>query len=109
MADLGEVVWPTRVQSERLTLRETRAGDRSGYIDLLTSQELRQFLGGAPEHAEVEAHAPEIPGASPGVFALELAGTFIGTVTLNRRDVERPGHVSPQGLEIEVSYVLRRA
>lgn len=106
MANLGDVAWPSRIQSERLTLREAIASDRPGYIDLLTSQEVRQYLGGPLDRAEVEANAPEIPGAHPGAFAVELAGTFIGRVIVDRRDSKRPGHVLPGGLEIEISYAL---
>lgn len=74
MADLVDVQWPARIQTERLTLRATEPGDRNGYVDLLTSQEIRRHLGGAPERDEIEANLPETPGCYPGVFAVEHVG-----------------------------------
>jgi RimJ/RimL family protein N-acetyltransferase len=49
---------------------------------------------------------PQIPGNRPGVFAVEREGVFIGTVTFVRRDRERPGHVRPDGGEIELGYMF---
>ena len=106
MADLGDVQWPTRLVTERLLLRATEARDRAGYLELLTSEEVRRHLGGAHERDEVEAKLPAAPGAYPGEFAVEQDGQFLGTVILHRRDPDRPGHARPEGLELEVSYTL---
>jgi RimJ/RimL family protein N-acetyltransferase len=75
-------------------------------VDLLTSPEVRRHLGGAQERDEIEANLPATPGCCPGVFAVEHAGDFLGTVMLDRRDPDRPGHIRPEGLELEVSYTL---
>lgn len=42
----------------------------------------------------------------PGVFAVELTGKFIGVVSLDRRDRERPGHLRESGDEVEISYTF---
>lgn len=44
--------------------------------------------------------------AHPGHFCVEKDGLFLGTVTLNRRPRSRPGHLSPEGNELEVSYTF---
>ena len=49
---------------------------------------------------------PEVPGNRPGVFAVEAGGSFIGIVTLGRRDQGRPGHLRAQGDELEISYLF---
>lgn len=38
--------------------------------------------------------------------ALKDSGAFIGTVGLDRRDADRPGHLRPAGLDLEISYIL---
>jgi RimJ/RimL family protein N-acetyltransferase len=106
MAALVDVQWPARFQTERLTLRAIEPRDRPRYVDLLTSPEVRRHLGGAQERDEIESSLPETPGRDAGVFAVEHAGDFLGTVTLDRRDPDRPGHTRPGGLELEVSYAL---
>ncbi len=42
----------------------------------------------------LERTVPEIPGRRPGFLVAELDGTMIGTITLDRRDDERRGHVA---------------
>lgn len=37
---------------------------------------------------------------------IELDGVMIGTVTLDRRDAERPGHLRPEAGEAELGYLL---
>ncbi len=49
---------------------------------------------------------PEVPRRRPGHFVVELDGAMIGTVTLDRRDAERPGHLGPDGGEAELSYLF---
>jgi RimJ/RimL family protein N-acetyltransferase len=34
------------------------------------------------------------------------SGAFVGTIGLDRRDSDRPGHLAPDDLEPELSYVL---
>jgi len=107
MADLGDVRWPPDpIQTKRLLLRRTEARDRDGYIELLCSEEVRRYLGGPHSHEDVERALPEVPGNHSGVFAVEAGGKFIGSVTLDRRDPVRPGHVRAEGNEVEVSYTF---
>jgi RimJ/RimL family protein N-acetyltransferase len=107
VAVLTDVVWPPApLRTERLVLRQTRAGDRSGYIELLCSDQVRRFLRGAQSRKVVELTAPEVPGAYPGVFAVELRGTFVGAVVVERRDRDRLGHFLDRGNELEVSYTF---
>ena len=42
-----------------------------------------------------------VPGSSPS-----KDGAFIGTVTVDRRDPDRPGHLRTQGNEVEVGYLF---
>jgi hypothetical protein len=72
-------------QDRRLVVRSTQATDRRGYIELFCTDEGRGYLGGALDRDEVEAAMPATPRHRPGVFAVELAGAFIGVVTLVRR------------------------
>jgi RimJ/RimL family protein N-acetyltransferase len=111
MGVITDVVWPPRepLTTERLTLRQTQASDRPGYVELLCSDDVRRFLGGASPREAVERLTPEVPGAYPGVFAVNLLGSFIGAVMIERRDREKPGHVHATREELEVSYALLTA
>ena len=108
VADLEDVRWPTdRIETERLCLRAPIAGDRDGYIELLSSEAVRRYLGGPRCSREYAAkHLPAVPTSRAGEFAVESTGTFVGTVNIDRRDPERPGHVRAEGNEIEVSYTF---
>jgi RimJ/RimL family protein N-acetyltransferase len=47
MAELGTVPWPPDpIRTERLTLRESEARDRAGFVELLASPEVNAYLGG---------------------------------------------------------------
>ena len=48
--------------------------------------------------------------AEPGsyVIAGRHSGRFVGVLGLGRRAADRPGHVTDEGGELELSYVLRR-
>lgn len=37
---------------------------------------------------------------------IDLDGAMIGTITLDRRDAERPGHVRPDAEETELGYMF---
>ncbi|MFC8125047.1 GNAT family N-acetyltransferase [Streptomyces sp. NPDC057302] len=107
MAELGPVGWPPApMRTQRLALRESEARDRAAFIDLFASPEVRTHLGGPRPRAELERAAPEIPGRRPGLFVVDLHGAMIGTITLDRRDAERPGHLRPEGLEAELGYMF---
>lgn len=107
MADLGNVPWPPDpIGTKRLLLRRTEVADRVPYIDLVCSDDVYRYLGGSHARGDVERDAPEVPGNRPGVFAVEAEGAFLGAVTVDRRDPERPGHVIAGGHEVEVGYML---
>jgi RimJ/RimL family protein N-acetyltransferase len=54
----------------------------------------------------LEGTVPEIPGQRAGFFAAELDGAMIGTVTLDRRDSERRGHVAPDSIAPWLGYLF---
>lgn len=106
-SELTDAPWPPGpIATERLIVRPTCASDRSGYIDLLASDEVREYLGGPRPREELELIAPEIPGNRPGVFAVEVSHMFVGAVVLDRRGTDQPGHLRPDGGELEVSYTF---
>ncbi|WP_314220250.1 GNAT family N-acetyltransferase [Streptomyces zaehneri] len=107
MTELGPVAWPPApIRTDRLLLRESEARDRAAFIELFTSPEVRTYLGGPRPHDELERTVPEVPGRRPGVFVIELDGALIGTVMLDRRDAERPGHLRPDAEEAELGYMF---
>ena len=107
MTDLEPVAWPPApIRTERLVLREPEAGDRAAFIELFASPEVRIHLGGPRPREELERELPKEPSRRPGSFAIDLDGAMIGTVTLDRRDAERPGHVRPDAGEAELGYML---
>ena len=107
MAELGTVAWPPApIRTERLVLRESEARDRAAFIELFASPEVCAYIGGARPRAELERTVPEVPGRRPGLFVVDLAGAMIGTVTLDRRDAERPGHLHPDAGEPELGYLF---
>jgi len=107
MGDLGPVVWPPApIATERLVLREPEAWDRAAVIELFASPEVGAYLGGARPREELERATPAAPRRRPGLFVVDLDGAMIGTVTVDRRDPERPGHVLPDGGEAELGYML---
>ncbi len=107
VAGLGAVAWPPEpIHTERLTLRRSASGDRAGLIELHASAEVYRYLGGPRDRAELERVVPALPGDRPGFFAVERDGEFVGTVTFDRRDPERPGRVHLDGHDVEVSYLF---
>jgi RimJ/RimL family protein N-acetyltransferase len=87
-------------------LREPVAGDRPAAVDLFSSPEVYAYLGGARPRDDVERGVPDVPGGRPGAFVVDLGGTMIGMVTLDRRDPDRPGHVREGGAEVELGYLF---
>jgi RimJ/RimL family protein N-acetyltransferase len=106
MTGLGPVAWPPApIRTERLVLRESEARDRAAFIELFASPEVRTYLGGPRPRDELERAMPEVPGRRPGLFVIDLGGAMIGTITLDRRDVERPGHVRPDAAELGYMFL----
>jgi RimJ/RimL family protein N-acetyltransferase len=108
MADLGPVAWPPApIRTERLVLREPEARDRAATIELFASPEVGTYVGGPRPHDELERAVPDVPGRRPGLFVVDLDGTMIGRVTLERRDAERdPGHIRPDVGQTELGYLF---
>ncbi|GAA2397507.1 GNAT family N-acetyltransferase [Streptomyces glaucosporus] len=107
MTGLGPVAWPPApIRTERLVLRESEARDRAAFIELFASPEVHAYLGGPRPRDELERAVPEVPGRRPGLFVVDLDGAMIGTVALDRRDAERPGHVRPEAGEAELGYLF---
>lgn len=107
MTELGTVVWPPApIRTERLVLRQSEARDRAAFIELFALPEVRTYLGGPRPRDELERAVPELPGRRLGLFVVDLDGAMIGTITLDRRDAERPGHVRPEAGETELGYMF---
>ncbi|KOU25414.1 GCN5 family acetyltransferase [Streptomyces sp. WM6372] len=107
MTELGPVAWPPApMRTERLVLRESEARDRAAFIELLASPEAGAHLGGPRPREGLERAVPEVPGRRPGLFVIDLDGAMIGTIMLDRRDAERPGHLRPDAGEAELGYML---
>ncbi|ROR91036.1 GNAT family N-acetyltransferase [Nocardioides aurantiacus] len=107
MADLNGVPWPPDpIQTTRLLLRTPVAADRDGVIELLCSPVATRYLAGPQSRTDVERTMPSTPSGRVGVFTVEANGRFVGTVSFDRRDASRPGHVRTGGLEVEVSYAI---
>lgn len=107
MAHLGPVAWPPLpIKTQRLVLRESEASDRACLVKLFSSPDVGTYVCGAQPREELERTVPETPGRRAGFFVVELDGTMIGMVTLDRRDSERPGHVRREAGEAELGYMF---
>lgn len=107
MAELGLVAWPPApIRTERLVLREPGARDRAAFVELFASPEVGAYLGGPRSRDDLERGMPEVPGRRPGLFVVDVDGAMIGTITFERRDAERPGHVRPDAGEAELGYMF---
>ncbi|TQJ18454.1 GNAT family N-acetyltransferase [Kribbella jejuensis] len=104
-SELEHVPWPPDpIKTDRLELRQTEPRDRTAMIELLASPEVGRYLGGAQSRDALERDLPEIPGRRAGVFAVELDGDFIGTVTLDQRDPD--DQVRPDLAQVELGYLF---
>jgi RimJ/RimL family protein N-acetyltransferase len=107
MADLGPIAWPpVPIRTERLLLREARAQDRAAFIELSASAEVSTYLGGPRPRAELEREMPEVPGQRPGLFVVDLDGSAIGTVALERRNLGPANRIRPESGEVDLGYLL---
>lgn len=105
----------TQIASDRLLLRKALDGDREGLIELQTDPQVRAYLGGPRPRDAVERFLDAVGTASttsrPGTYVVADRTTdrLLGTLMLDRRSADRPGHVTDDGEELELSYVLRRS
>lgn len=107
VSDLGPIDWPPApIRTERLVLRASEARDRAGVIELFASRVVGTFIGGPQPREELERTVPAVPGSRAGFFVVELDGAMIGTVTLDRRDAERRGHVAPDSRAPWLGYLF---
>jgi RimJ/RimL family protein N-acetyltransferase len=105
MTHLGPVSWPPEpIRTERLTLREPEARDRSAFIELLASPEVSTYLGGPRPRDELEREMPGAPERPPGLFAVDRGGVMIGQVIL-RRAKEAPLRSLASG-KAELGYMF---
>jgi len=107
MTELGPLAWPPHpIRTERLVLREPEVRDRAAIIELFASPEVGTYIGGPRQRDELERSVPETPKRRPGLFVVDLDGSMIGIVTLDRRAPEHPVHVRPRASEVEVGYMF---
>ncbi|QTD42543.1 GNAT family N-acetyltransferase [Sporosarcina sp. Te-1] len=101
------VAWPPApIKTERLLLRLSEARDRAALIDLFASPEVGTYVGGCRPRDELERAMPEVPGHRFGFFVVELNGTTIGMITLDRREPKRKGHIRLEGEELWLGYMF---
>ncbi|MGW2863250.1 GNAT family N-acetyltransferase [Streptomyces sp. NPDC001205] len=90
MTGIGPVPWPPApIGTERLVLRESQAGDRATFIELLASPEVHTYLGGPRPRDELQRDMPEVPARWPGSFVVELDGAMIGQILLRKATEHR--------------------
>ncbi|MEH0638446.1 GNAT family N-acetyltransferase [Streptomyces bottropensis] len=104
MTDLGAVAWPPApIRTERLVLRESEAGDRAAFVELLASPEVHTYLGGPRRHDELDRALPKVPERWPGSFVVDLDGAMIGQILLRRT----PGHSRPAAAgKVDLGYLF---
>jgi RimJ/RimL family protein N-acetyltransferase len=104
----------TEITSDRLLIRKAHNIDRDELIELFTDHEVRAYLGGPRPRSAVEQHFDAVDAANatskPGsyVIADNTTNRLIGTMMLDRRPADRPGHITEGGEELELPYILRR-
>ncbi|MGC7098421.1 GNAT family N-acetyltransferase [Amycolatopsis lurida] len=98
------------IESERVVVRKARDADRDGLIEVFTDPDVRRYLGGPRPRAQVEGFLDHLGAVEGGyVVADRETDAFLGMLALAPRDPNLPGHVTPEGGELELSYVLRQA
>lgn len=104
-----------RIDAGDVVLRKARDEDRDAIIAHVTDADVRAHLGGPQEREAVErdldgsgvAAVTDAPGAY--VIADRDTDAFVGTISLTRRGAHHPGHLTPEGEELELAYTLRRS
>ena len=101
------------LEGPRVRLRKARDEDAEGLIETQTDERVRRYLGGPRPVDEVRAVLEGVGAATlleaPGCYIATAADSdeMLGTVTLSRRRNDVPGHLGPNGDELELSYVFR--
>ncbi|GAB0108127.1 GNAT family N-acetyltransferase [Nocardia sp. JMUB6875] len=103
------------IATDRLLLRKARDTDRERLIELRTDPEVAAHIGGPHPREAVERYLDSIGGAAnvttiPGTFIIADKATdkLLGTLELKRRAADEPGHVTDEGEELELGYLLHR-
>lgn len=113
MTSLPDLSAPV-IESDRVVLRKARDADREGIVEVMTDPEVRAYLGGPRAREGVEQFldaagtASATAAAGSYVIADGQTDRFVGFLVVDRRAAGRPGHVTGEGGELELSYVLRR-
>ena len=103
-----------QIAADRVVLRKAREADREGLIELRTDPDVCAYIGGPVPREAVEqrldAVGPANVTATPGAFVIADKATddLLGTLELKRRAADLPGHVTEDGEELELGYLLRR-
>jgi RimJ/RimL family protein N-acetyltransferase len=63
------------------------------------------YIGGPRSRDELERAVPEVPKRRPGLFVVDLDGAMIGTITLDRRESERPGHGPSEAVSLGYMFL----
>jgi len=87
-------------------LRQSEARDRAAFIELFASPVVGAYIGGATPRDELQRAVSEVPGRRPGFFVVDLDGTMIGCITLDRRDAEQPRPIRPAAGEVALGYLF---
>jgi RimJ/RimL family protein N-acetyltransferase len=102
------------IATDRVLLRKARDADRERFIELQTDPEVWAYLGGPRLREAVEQRLDEIGGPAnttphPGGFVIADRTTddLIGTLEVKRRAADLPGHVTDDGEELELGYLMR--
>ncbi len=96
MTTSPDTVTAERLETPRLVLRPPVDGDRDAAIHLGTDPGVTAHLGVRPPK----------PGAY--LVADRTTDGCLGLVTLDRRPASRPGHVVPEGEELEIGCIFAR-
>ncbi|MGV9817172.1 GNAT family N-acetyltransferase [Nocardia xishanensis] len=103
-----------QIAAERVLLRKARDTDRERLIELRTDPEVGAYIGGPRLREDVEQFLDAIGGAAnttaiPGTFIIadKTTDDLIGTFEIKRRAADQPGHVTEDGEELELGYLMR--
>lgn len=101
-----------RVDAGDVVLRKARDDDREAIIAHAVDPQVGAHLGGPQPRHDVERDVDEAGVAAVTdaygsfVIADKRTDAFVGTMSLTRRGVHHPGHLRPEGEELELAYTL---
>ena len=108
----GRTLTALRIDAGDVVLRKARDSDRDAIIAHASDPEVRAHLGGAQSRHDVARDLDEVGVSavtgSPGAYLIadKASDAFVGTMSLTRRGVHHPGHISADGEELELAYTL---